>query len=259
MKKIKLIIALVAVFALVSSSPAYAAGFAPGEGLYVGGFGGTGVGIVQPRIEATSQVQTSNSGGTVNGTYETTEGGIGLAGIEGGGLVGYGYKMGDFYAGLEGEMAAGDVKFKLTSSNPIELDGEATVKTITEIEATKEWTGGMFGRLGFYINDDTLLSFKGGVLVSKFEVKTVGTNSNFSEDYYGGGPSFGTSLESRIAAIDPNLSLRIGVVYTDFLTASVHSLGSSNAGSRHDSEITGSALSARIGVQYSFFDVNSLF
>jgi len=27
----------------------------------------------------------------------------------------------------------------------------------------------------------------------------------------------------------------------------------------HDSEITGSALSARIGLVYSFFDVNSLF
>jgi len=135
--------------------------------------------------------------------------------------------------------------------------------TIQSIEATKEWTGGMFGRLGVYINKDTLLAFKGGVLVSKFEVKTTGS-TDYSEDFYGGGPSFGASLESRVTAVDPNLSIRMGAVYTDFLTASVFGIGTKTATSianrkGHDSEVTGSALSARIGLQYSFFDANSLF
>jgi hypothetical protein len=272
MKKIKLIIAAVAMLSLVSSSAVYADGFAPGEGLYVGAFVGGGMGIVQPKVSTNGSVDTSilhtgddAAGSAAGGTFEATDGGLGLAGIEGGGMVGYGYKMGDLYAGLEGEMAGGDVKFKLTSANPVTLagGGNTTLTTITTVEATKDWTGGMFGRLGYYLNSETLVAFRAGVLVSKFDVKTTGS-TDYSETFYGGGPSFGASMESRLSAIDPNLSLRVGAVYTDFLTASVFGLGDKTATNEanrrgHDSEVTGSALSARIGLQYSFFDVNTLF
>jgi hypothetical protein len=273
MKKVKLIIASVALLGLVSSATVYADGFAPGEGLYIGAFAAGGMGMVQPKVVTEGGLPagdagagSSVTGGHAGGTFEVTDGGIGIAGIEGGGLIGYGYKMGDLYAGIEGEMAAGDVKFKLTSAAPVTLSGSAAdgnLVTISSVEATKDWTGGLFGRLGYYINADTLFSFKGGVLVSKFDVKTAGS-TDFSEEYYGGGPSFGASIESRIAAIDPNLSLRMGAVYTDFLTANVFGIGTNTAAndagtSGHNSEVTGSALSARIGLQYSFFDVNSLF
>ena len=270
MKKIKLIIGAVAILSLISSATVQADGFAPGEGLYVGAFVAGGMGMVQPKVVTEGNIANAGTGaqggGAAGGTFEVTDGGIGIAGIEGGGMMGYGYKMGDLYAGIEGEMAAGDVKFKMTSLDPVTLSGSAAdgnLVTISSVEATKDWTGGMFGRLGYYINADTLFSLRGGVLVSKFDVKTTGT-TDFSETYYGGGPSFGASVESRIAAIDPNLSLRVGAVYTDFLTANVFGLGTNtaanNAGSSgHDSEVTGSALSARIGLQYSFFDVNSLF
>jgi len=263
MKKVKLIIAAVAMLSIVSSSAVYADGFAPGEGLYVGAFVGGGMGIVQPKVTTNgSDDSLVQSGPHQGATFQTTDGGLGLAGIEGGGTVGYGYKMGDLYAGLEGEMATGDIKFKLTSSQAITI-GSATDKTIQDIEATKDWTGGMFGRLGYYMNSETLFALRAGVLVSKFDVKTTGSTA-YSEDFYGGGPSFGASMESRLSAIDPNLSLRVGAVYTDFLTASVFGIGSNtptNVANRkgHDSEVTGSALSARIGIQYSFFDVNSLF
>jgi len=282
MKKVKLIIAAVAMLSLVSSSAVYADGFAPGEGLYVGAFGGSDLGIVQAKVttlglEARDSDQRHNGG-----TFENADGGLGLSGAIGGAMVGYGYKMGDLYAGLEGEHSWGDVKFKVTSSIPIELAGGCdhinsaplvsgddpscadARRSITEIEATKEWTGGLFGRLGYYVNSETLLAFKAGVLVSKFEAKVTGTPS-YSEKYYGGGPSFGASLSSKMTAIDPNLSVRLGAVYTDFLTASVFGISNSGGGqnvkqrSGHDSEITGSALSARIGLQYSFFDVNTLF
>ena len=264
MKKVKLIIAAVAILGLVSSSAVYADGFAPGEGLYIGAFGGGAIGVVQPKVLTSGSATTTNDS-NIGGTFEATDGGLALAGIEGGGMLGYGYKMGDLYAGIEGEMAGGDVKFKVTSDTNIRLSGSkaASEKYITSIEATKDWTGGMFGRLGFYINKDTLFAFRGGVLVSKFDVKTTG-DVNYSEDFYGGGPSFGASLESRLTAIDPNLSLRIGAVYTDYLTASVFGLGNQKPANRtnvkgHDSEVTGSALSARVGIQYSFFDLNSLF
>jgi hypothetical protein len=266
MKKIKLIIAVVAMLSLVSSSAVYADGFAPGEALYVGAFVGGATGIVQPKVATTGNVFGTSTtaadamGAGKGGTWEATDGGLGLAGIEGGVTVGYGYKMGDLYAGIEGEMAAGDVEFKL-SGTAVEL---SSGDTITEISAKKDWTGGMFGRLGLYVNTDTLLALRAGVLVSKFDVSTTGTNQSFSENFYGGGPSFGASLESRLSAVDPNLSIRLGAVYTDFLTADVFGIGT-NTGtnianrSGHNSEVTGSALSARIGVQYSFFDVNSLF
>jgi len=265
MKKIKLIISAVAMLSLVSSSAVYAEGFSSGEGLYVGGFGGVGMGMVQPKVTTAAERSTQQAGGTgADGdaqTFEATEGGLGLEGIEGGVWLGYGYKMGSFYAGIEGEWAGGDVEFELTSSTGITVndgandqDNDANDK-ITTISATKDFTGGMFGRVGYYVNPNTLLAFKGGVLVSKFDV----VYGNLSESYYGGGPAFGASLSSSIVDIDPNLSVRMETVYTDFVTAQAN-MGIGTMGSIHnDSEVTGAALSARIGLQYSFFDVNSLF
>ena len=58
MKKIKLIIAAAALMGMVSSSAAYADGFAPAEGLYVGAFVGMATGIVQPKV-STSATTTS--------------------------------------------------------------------------------------------------------------------------------------------------------------------------------------------------------
>jgi len=273
MKKVKLIIAAVAMLGLVSSSAVYADGFAPGEGLYIGAFAGVETGLVQPKVTTNGAIAgATNDNLHEGGTWEINDGGLGLQGIVGGGWIGYGYKMGDLYAGLEGEMSAGDVEFKV-SGTEVELGcgagcastASATEdNTLTSVAAKKEWTGGMFGRLGYYLNPNTLLALKGGILVSKFEVTLVGTDNNLSEDFYGGGPSFGASIESTLVAIDPNLSLRMGTVYTDYLTANVYGIGGNdptNAANRsgHNSEVTGSALSARIGLTYSFFDVNSLF
>ena len=260
MKKIKLIIAAAGMLALVSSSAVYADGFAAGEGLYVGAMVGSAAGMVQPKVTS-SAAETEDS----SGTFEATDGGIGLMGVEGGVYGGYGYKMGDFYAGLEGESAWADVEFKLTSSVGVDLgqcdaDCGNNVGNITEIKAKKDWTSGLFGRVGYYINPNSLLSFKGGVLVSKFEVSYNGDASQ-TENYYAGGPSFGLDLESTVAAIDPNLSVRIGAVYTNFMTAPVSGIGTNDRSGESDvdGEVTGEALSARIGIQYSFFDVNSLF
>jgi len=260
MKKVKLIIAAVAMLGVVSSSAAYADGFAAGEGLYVGGFVGSATGMVQPKVTSSSTETEDTSG-----TFEATEGGLGLAGIEGGAYVGYGYKMGDFYAGLEGESAWGDVEFTLTSTFGVDIGSSCPtqcteISSITEVKAKKDWTSGLFGRVGYYLNPSSLLSFKGGVLVSRFDVSYNGVSPQ-SETYYAGGPSFGVDLESQLAAIDPNLSVRVGAVITNFLTAPISGIGTNTGGgdSLVDSEITGEALSARLGIQYSFFDVNSLF
>ena len=272
MKKIKLIIASAAMLCLTASPAVYADSFAPGEGLYLGAFVGLNTGIVQPKVVSTEDAD-DPSGSSPSATFEAAEGGLGLQGIEGGALVGYGYKMGDLYAGIEGEWAAGDTEFELTSTSTIQLRSagqgatadsqgsqEYTIAAGTIVSAKKKWTGGMFGRVGYYVNPDTLFAVRGGVLVSKFDVKY---GSIFSETFYGGGPSVGASLESRITALDPNLSVRMGAVYTDYLTAPVSGIGTmvqnSEGGGTSNSEVTGSGLSARIGLSYSFFDVNSLF
>jgi len=271
MKKVKLIIAAIAILSLVSSTAAYADGFGPGEGLYVGAFAGFNTGIVQPKVDTDTGAENLSH---LDSTFEATEGGLALEGIEGGALVGYGYKMGDLYAGIEGEWAAGDTEFALTSTTAINIasvgagggrqDGGSSrqyeIPAGTVVKAEKKWTGGLSARLGYYLNPSTLFAIRGGVLVSKFDV-AFGTA--FTETFYGGGPAIGLSLESTLAAIDPNLNLRLGAVYTDYLTAPVSGLGTmlnaSEAGSVTNSEITGSGLSARVGLTYSFFDVNSLF
>jgi len=271
MKKIKLIIAGAALLGLVSSSAVFADGFAAGEGLYLGGFAGMNTGIVQPKVATDT---TAENVSHPDNTFEATEGGLALEGFEAGALVGYGYKMGDLYAGIEGEWAAGETEFELTSASEIVINSRANgtaadctgcasqyrIAAGTVVKAEKKWTGGMSGRIGYYINPDTLFAVRGGVLVSKFDV-SYGTA--FTETFYAGGPSVGLSLESKLAAIDPNLNLRLGAIYTDYLTSPVSGIGTmktaSEARGESNSEVTGSGLSARVGLTYSFFDVNSLF
>jgi len=260
MKKIKLIIAMVAMLGLVSSSAAYADGFAPGEGLYIGAFVGHSGGHVQAKVVADNGTGDSNTGDT---TVDIEDGGIGLAGIEGGGYAGYGYKMGDFYAGFEWDYAAGGGQFEITSSAALRIQSgaDATAGTddvLSKVTAETKFTTGGGGRIGYYLNPDTLLSVRGGIAASKFDV----TWANSSESYYAGGPRIGASLESRVAALDPNLSVRLSWDYTDYLTSPVSGIGSEISGSngnKIDSEVTGATYQARLGLQYSFFDVNSLF
>jgi len=140
MRKLKLIIAVAGLLGLVSSSVVHAGSFAPGEGLYLGGFAGSATGIVQPKVTVTPDTG-AQTGSVVEpgGTFEATEGGLGLMGIEYGGWIGYGYKMGDIYAGIEGEMATGDVEFKLTSSTNVQINATNTAgNAITQVSAKKD-------------------------------------------------------------------------------------------------------------------------
>nr|MBC8285678.1 hypothetical protein [Nitrospinota bacterium] len=155
----------------------------------------------------------------------------------------------DLYFGAEISGLGSDEKIKLTTDNPISGDGR-TVGEISEISATRKWTGGGALRVGYYVNSDTLFSVKGGIAVSQFDVD-IGSSS---ESYYAGGPQFGGSMETRLSKIDPNLSLRMEFVYTDYLTADI--LGGTGivkgAATGNASELTGHDSAGRIGLQYSF-------
>lgn len=70
----------------------------------------------------------------------------------------------------------------------------------------------------------------------------------------------GVAIESALTAIDPNLSVRLSWDYTDYLTVPVSGVGTIVEGKGNvDTEVSGGMYNARFGIQYSFFDVNSLF
>ena len=254
MKKIKLVIAAVAMLSLVSSSAVYADGFAPGEGAYIGAFVGHSAGHVSAKVAAT-EVEGQATAATTN-TLEITDGGIALNGIEGGGWIGYGYKMGDLYVGFEGDFAGGGGEFKITSDKALATTNDDTqALDLTEVSAEMKWSGGASGRIGYYVNQDTLFAVRAGISAAKFEVKWA----SVSENFYGGGPRFGAAMESRVSGIDPNLSVKLAANYVDYMTAPISGIGTTSVANATNSEVSGAAYNVRLGVQYSFFDVNSLF
>jgi len=256
MKRLKLMVAAVATLGFAFSSvPAYADGLAPGEGMYIGAFGGHGAGHVSAKVAAVTQ----DAGLTATTqTSELTDGGLGLSGVEGGGWVGYGYKMGDAYIGFEIDAAAGGGKFELTSDTALDNPEKAgaQAKTLTKATAEINWTAGVGGRLGYYLNEDTLFAVKGGMQAAEFDV-AFGSDS---ETYTSGGPRVSASLDSRISAIDPNLSLRVEYNFTNYMTSPISGIGTLDTrGDKADSEVSGQHYSGRVGIAYSFFDASSLF
>jgi hypothetical protein len=256
-KKMKFVAAAAIMFAasLALSPNAESNELSPGEGYYLGAFVGMGLGILQAKVSRLEE------GGPTNidaGTYETDRGGLGFSGIQGGGWAGWGMKTADdLYFGAEISGAGSDEKFELTSTKALNLNdgsgsGVAAAGTISKISAQRLWVAGGALRVGYYLNKDTLFSVKGGVAVSKFDVD-IGSSS---ESYYAGGPQVGGSVETRMSKIDPNLSLRMEFVFTDYLTADI--LGGVGQGSRgagtggSDNTLTGHDAAGRIGVQYSF-------
>jgi opacity protein-like surface antigen len=261
MKKMKLLMSAVAILSLATSSAVFADDFAPGEGMYLGAFVGHAAGHVSAKVEGTDYTTANcalNVTCTTSNTLEVKDGGLALNGAEGGAWIGYGYKMGDLYVGFEGDFAGGGGKFKITSGDALITTNSGTaVADLNEVSAEMKWSGGASGRIGYYVNSDTLLAIRAGISAAKFDTKFA----DETESFYGGGPAFGASLQSRLSAIDPNLSIKLAASYVDYLTAPVSGLGNmdedEDGGS--NAEVSGAAYNARLGIVYSFFDVNSLF
>lgn len=239
--------ALMIAASMVAAPNAKASELAPGEGIYAGAFMGFGTGILQAKV----------TGLNANAkTFETERGGLGLSGIQGGGWLGWGLKTADdLYFGAEVSGAGSDEKIKLTSSAPLANDDGSVGGNISSISIKRNWTAAPALRVGYYVNKDTLFSISGGFAVSEFDVD-IGSQS---DSYFAGGPQAGASITTRLSKLDPNLSLRLNLTYTNYMTASLYanratSTTRSGAAVREDTmnELTGHDSAGRIGVQYSF-------
>ena len=249
LKKTKLMTALSVIFAatLMMGSISQAADSSPGEGYYAGLFIGYGTGILQ------ADVNVIDSGNSNTANFETNRGGLGLSGIQGGGWLGWGMKTADdLYFGAEISLAGSDEKIELTTTANV-IDASVG-DPITSASAKRNWVGGGAVRVGYYVNSETLLALSGGVAVSQFTVD-IGSDS---DTLYAGGPQVGASVTTNLSKIDPNLSLRMEFVYTNYLTADINGIdgntvgGQGNAGSNNDSTVTGHDTAGRIGVTYRF-------
>lgn len=261
MKKVTsaLAFAIVALLSLGSANQAQSADLSPGEGAYLGAFIGYGMGLIQADVTtaAIGEGQNSpNAQGRDSKKFEIDRGGLGLEGIQGGGWAGYGIKTADdLYFGAEITGAASDEKIELKSGGggvKAPTEDESTFANITSITAQRMWTAGAAARVGYYVNADTLFAVKAGIAVSEFDVD-IGASS---EQYYAGGPQFGGTIDTRLSKIDPNLSLRMEFLVTNYLTADV--LGRNGQATRttggtgYAAELTGIDTAGRIGLTYNF-------
>lgn len=158
----------------------------------------------------------------------------------------------DLYFGVEISGAGSDEKIRLKSSIDIIDNNSAT--PLTSATAKRNWVAGGALRVGYYVNNETLFALSGGVAVSQFGVDIGSTNDTF----YAGGPQVGASITTTLSKLDPNLSLRMEFVYTDYLTAEINGINglstnaASSAGENNDSSLTGHDSAGRIGVTYRF-------
>jgi len=255
MKKNNLFLGLFLAASLSMAPVASGNDLAPGEGGYVGAFMGFGTGLVQAKVSTLDNANNSAVGEA--NTIELERGGLGLSGIQGGGYLGWGMRTADdLYLGFEISGAASDEKFEISSSKAVKTtpkNGQTGDVTFSNVSAERNWVAAGAVRVGYYVNAETLFSLKGGVAVSQFDVN-IGSDE---ETYYAGGPQVGGTIETRLSKVDPNLSLRMEFVYTDYLTADIlgspgQGIGTAGTGGV-DNTITGHDSAGRIGIQYSFF------
>ena len=218
------------------------------DGAYVGIQGGYGAAIVDAQMS-----DNDGAGGAGNGTqdWSFSEGGIGLDGGSYGAFMGYGFRMGSFYAGAEVNSNWSSLEFDpgTITVDPDDFAGDNNGtggSTITSASAELEYTAGVSGRLGFYINPSTLFVLNGGLSGSQFEV-AWGKNS---ESYWDPGTSYGLGIESTLF---DGVAVRLNWTYTDYYDAEVFGIGSITEKPGNVSvEIQPTMSVAHLGLMYTF-------
>ena len=235
-------VALAAVVLLLAAQTAQA-GSSVGDGAYVGIEAGFGASVVGAQT-------TDNDGeGVDDQTFDFTTGGLGMDGASYGAFMGYGFRMGSFYAGAEVDGHWSDMKFDPGTISVQEGGGGGSgsiTRTVTSASAELEFTGGVAGRLGYYVNPSTLFSLNGGLVGSQFDVSWGGQ----AEEYWDPGARYGVALESSLF---DGIAVRLDWSITDYYNAEVFGIGSVVEGPGSVSvEIQPTMSVAHLGLVYTF-------
>ena len=211
------VVMLAAGLLFVGTQTVQAGSSAVGDGGYVGVNGGFGTAIVS----SSGSMNHTNVGAAVAG-WDIADGGIGMDGASYGAFMGYGFRMGSFYAGAEVDGHWSDMKFDPGTISVQEGGGGGSgsiTRTVTSASAELEFTGGVAGRLGYYVNPSTLFSLNGGLVGSQFDVSWGGT----AEEYWDPGARYGVALESSLF---DGIAVRLDWSITDYYNAEVFGIGS---------------------------------
>ena len=171
-----------------------------------------------------------------------------------GAFMGYGFRMGPFYAGTEVSSNWSDMAFNpgTISVKAFDATEKGTAdETVTGGEASLEYTAGVSGRLGYYLNPATLFVLNGGLSGSQFDVRwgNAGERGG-SEEYWDPGVSYGVGIESTVF---DGVAVRLNWTFTDYYDAEVFGIGSIvEHGGNVSVEIQPTMSVAHLGLLYTF-------
>ena len=241
-KRNSVIVALVAAVLFVGAQTAQAG--TVGDGAYVGINGGFGTAVIDAST-STNHTDASSAVAAVN----ISDGGIGMDGASYGAFMGYGFRMGSLYVGAEVDGHWSDIKFDPGTISVQEGGGGGSgsaTRTVTSASAELEFTGGVAGRLGYYVNPTTLFTVNGGLVGSQFDVSWGGQ----AEEYWDPGARYGVALES---ALFDGIAVRLDWNITDYYDAEVFGIGGvSEKPGNMSVEIQPTMSVAHLGLVYTF-------
>ncbi len=243
-KRNSVVVALVAAALFVGAQTAQAGSVA--DGAYVGVEGGFGATVVGAKT-------TDNDGaGQDAQAFGITNGGLGLDGASYGAFMGYGFRMSSLYIGMEANGRWTDMElepdsFTVQIRNDVAgVAGTGADNTVTNAKASAEFNGSVTGRLGYYINPNTLFTVNGGLTGGMFEVSWDGQ----SEEYWDPGTTYGVGMESTLF---DGIAVRVSWNVVDYYNAEVFGLGTMTEKPGNVSvEIQPSLSVAHLGLMYTF-------
>ena len=246
MKKRDSWIVALAVAALLIGVQTVQAG-APADGGYVGIQGGFGTAIVDAK---TTDNSTGSGESSRDGTaFSFAEGGLGMDGASYGAFMGYGFRMGSLYVGFEVSGDWSSIQIDpgtFTINAKVNDDGMSDGNSITQASAELAFTGGVNGRIGYYLNPTTLFTLSGGLVGSQFDVSW----DNASEEYWDPGVRYGVGMES---ALFDDIAVRLNWSIIDYYNAEVFGIGSvSETPGSPSVEIQPIMSVAHLGLVYTF-------
>ncbi len=200
---------LVAAALLVGAQTVQAA---PADGAYIGVEGGFGTAIVDAQTSTNKTVTDTTA-------YTFSEGGIGMDGGSWGAFMGYGFRMGSLYVGAEVTSHFQSIEFDPGAFTIKQHDSDGGFEnTITSGSAELAFTGGVSGRVGYYLNPSTLFVLDAGLVGSQFDVKWDGQ----SEEYWDPGTAYGVGIESTLF---DGVAVRLNWSFVDYYNAEVFGIG----------------------------------